>query len=127
MDSKTLTKAFCKVKRMRLGSVELKQHIDNLYGSEENLLNNNLLFSNTFKLPGMTASNDLLKNLTTASDNKANMLEFDSTQLHLNATIDFDETTTFELTVWNLKDENEIIVGDQIELQLYWENYTFLS
>ena len=124
MDNKTLTKAFCKIKRIRLGSVELKQHIDSLYGSEENLLQNNILFSNSFKLPGMTASTDLVKNLSTQADKKANIMEFDSSQLDMNVTIDFDETTTFEVIVWNLKDEKEIIVGDQLEITLYWEDYT---
>ena len=80
MDNKTLTKAFCKIKRIRLGSVELKQHIDSLYGSEENLLQNNILFSNNFKLPGMTASTDLVKNLSTQADKKANIMEFDTSR-----------------------------------------------
>jgi len=124
MDNKTLTKAFCNIKRMRTGSVDLKQHIDAVYGSEENLKNKNFIFARPIQFPGMKKSIDLLQTFYEAANKKVNTLEFNSSQLHMNVTIDFDETTTFEVIVWNLKDEKEIITGDQLEITLYWENYT---
>jgi len=124
MDDKTLTKAFCTIKRMRLGSVNVKQHIDEVYGSEENLRDKNPMFNRTMQFPGMKKPIDLIQALYNAADKKVNTLELDSSQLHMNVTIDFDETTTFEIVVWNLKDEKEIIVGDQLEIKLFWENYT---
>lgn len=127
MDDKTLTKAFCTIKRMRLGSVNVKQHIDKVYGSEENLRDKNFIFSGAIQFPGMKKSIDLLQTFYDAADKKVNTLELDSSQLHMNVTIDFDETTTFEVVVWNLKDEKEIITGDQLEITLYWENYTHPS
>ena len=116
MDDKTLTKAFCNIKRMRTDAVELKNRINNSLGGEGAYLN----------LIGSESLNPEL--ILQAQYNKANktvnILEFDSTQLDMDVVIDFDDTTTFDLTIWNLKDENEIIVGDQLEIKLYWDGYT---
>lgn len=50
-------------------------------------------------------------------------LEFDNTQLDMNMEIDFDEETTFKVTVWNLPAENTIKVGDQLVLKIWWKGY----
>lgn len=116
MDNKTLTKAFCSVKRMRTDAVELRERINTLYGSEAKYLE--LLGAESLNPQAILAADYKRAN------SNVNIVEFDNTQLDLDVTIDFDETSTFELTVWNLKDEKEIIVDDQLEIKLYWENYT---
>lgn len=116
MDDKILTKAFCNVKRMRTDAVELRERINTQYGGE----------SAYIELLGQESLNpqQILKADYERANKNVNILEFNSTQLDLDITIDFDETTTFELIVWNLKDEKEIIVDDQLEIKLYWDKYT---
>ena len=116
MDNKTLTKAYCNIKRMRTDAVELRERINTQYGGESKYL----------ELLGLESVNPqaILAAQYKQANSNVNTLEFNSAELDMDVTIDFDETTTFEVVVWNLKDEKEIIVDDQLEIKLYWEGYT---
>lgn len=115
MNDRTLTKAFCTIRRMRTGAAELRRRIDAMKGGEEAYIE--LLSMNSLD------PKRILQAQFINANKHVDVLELRSDELHMNVTIDFDETTTFEIVVWNLKDEKEIIVGDQIQIALYWEDY----
>lgn len=108
--NKTLTRAYCSIKRMRV-----LQPIDvpalSIFDKFQSA-----------GLPGMPKGVDAQSILHGLGD-PVQTMDFDSTQLDINMTIDFDTETVFSITIWNLASEKDIRVGDQVQLKIWWKDY----